>query len=99
MIEVMKLMVTSFKRSHAALLHSVPPTLQQAIIDPSLTHIGHLKTPHTLQITRATEKKYKVTILKECHIMERKKSKKSEEETTLPFTPGIILRPNTLNCF
>ena len=98
MMEVMKIMVTSFKRSHAALLHSVPPTLQQAIIDPSLTHIGHLKIPYTVQITRATERKYQVTILKECNIMERKKRKKLEEETTLPFTPGTILRSNTLNC-
>ena len=30
MVEVMKIMVTSFKRSHHALPHSVPPTLQQA---------------------------------------------------------------------
>ena len=29
MVEVMKMMETSFRRSHA-LLHSVPPTLQQA---------------------------------------------------------------------
>ena len=36
MVEVMKIMVTSFKRSHAALLHSVPPTLQQATADPRL---------------------------------------------------------------
>ena len=33
MVEVMKIMATSFKRSHA---HSVPPTLQQATIDPYL---------------------------------------------------------------
>ena len=32
----MKIMVTSFKRSHAALLHSVPPTLQQATTNPRL---------------------------------------------------------------
>ena len=31
-MEVMKIMVTSFNRSHA-LLHSVPPTLKQATID------------------------------------------------------------------
>ena len=31
-VEVMKIMVTSFNRSHA-LLHSVPPTLKQATID------------------------------------------------------------------
>ena len=30
MVEVMKIIVTSFKRSHAALLQSVPPTLKQA---------------------------------------------------------------------
>ena len=36
MVEVLKIMVTSFKRSHAALLHSVPPTLQQATADPRL---------------------------------------------------------------
>jgi len=30
MVEVMKIMVTSFRRCHAALLHSVPLTLQQA---------------------------------------------------------------------
>ena len=36
MVEVMKIMVTSFKRSHDALLHSVSPTLQQATTDPRL---------------------------------------------------------------
>ena len=36
MVEVMKIMVTSFKRSHDALLHSVSPTLQQATADPHL---------------------------------------------------------------
>ena len=36
MVEVMKIMVTPFKRSHHALLHSVPPTLQQATTDPCL---------------------------------------------------------------
>ena len=36
MVEVMKIMVTSFKRSHAQTLHSVPPTLQQATSDPCL---------------------------------------------------------------
>ena len=35
MVEVMKTMATSFKRSHV-LLHSVPPTLQQATADPYL---------------------------------------------------------------
>ena len=94
----MKIMVTSFKNSHAVLLHSVPPTLQQAITDPPSTHIGHLKIPHTVQITRAMDRKYKVSILKECYKMERRKSKKSEEETTLSFIPGTILKPNTLNC-
>ena len=34
MVEVMKIMVTSFKRSHAALLHSVFPTLHQATTNP-----------------------------------------------------------------
>ena len=37
MVEVMKIMVTSFKRSHT-LLHSVPPTLQQAT--PTHTSAG-----------------------------------------------------------
>ena len=36
MVEVMKIMVTSFKRSHDALLHSVPRTLQQSTADPCL---------------------------------------------------------------
>ena len=36
MVEVMKIIMTSFKRSHDALLHSVPPTLQQAAPDPRL---------------------------------------------------------------
>ena len=36
MVEVLKIMVTSFKRSHAALLHSVPPTLQHATTNPCL---------------------------------------------------------------
>ena len=36
MIEVMKTMATSFQRSHDALLHSVPPTLQQATSNPRL---------------------------------------------------------------
>ena len=36
MIEVMKTMATSFQRSHDALLHSVPPALQQATADPCL---------------------------------------------------------------
>ena len=35
MVEVMKIMATSFKRSHA-LLHSVPLTLKQATADPRL---------------------------------------------------------------
>ena len=35
MVEVMKIMATSFKRSHA-LLHSVPLTLQQATTNPGL---------------------------------------------------------------
>ena len=34
MVEVMKTVVTSFKRSHDALLHSVPRTLQQASTNP-----------------------------------------------------------------
>ena len=32
----MKIMATSFKRSHAALWHSVPPTPQQATVNPHL---------------------------------------------------------------
>ena len=32
MVEVMKIMVTAYKRSHA-LQHSVPPTLQQVTVD------------------------------------------------------------------
>ena len=36
MVELMKIMVTSFKRSHQALLHSVAPTLQQATADSHL---------------------------------------------------------------
>ena len=36
MVEVMKTMVTSFKRSHACTAHSMPPTLQQATMDPHL---------------------------------------------------------------
>ena len=36
MVEVMKIMVTSFKGPMYALLHSVPPTLQQATTDPHL---------------------------------------------------------------
>ena len=75
-----------------------PPTLQRATTDAALTHPGHLKIPHTVQTTRATERKYKVTTLKECYGMERKRSQKSAGEATLPFTPGTILRPNTLNC-
>ena len=35
-VEVMKIMATSCKRSGQALLHSVPPTLQQATADPHL---------------------------------------------------------------
>ena len=40
MVEVMKIMLTSFKRSHA-LLHSVPLTLQQATTDPPPETPGH----------------------------------------------------------
>ena len=36
MVEVMKIMATSFKRSQHALLHSLSPTLQQATADPCL---------------------------------------------------------------
>ena len=36
MVEVMKIMVSSFKRSMPLFLHSVPPTLQQATADPRL---------------------------------------------------------------
>ena len=34
MVEVMRTMETSFQRSHNALLHSMPPALQQATADP-----------------------------------------------------------------
>ena len=36
MVEVMKIMVTSFKRTKHVLLHSVSPALQQATTDPRL---------------------------------------------------------------
>ena len=36
MVEVMKIMTTSFKGPVHARLHSVPPTLQQATTDPHL---------------------------------------------------------------
>ena len=36
MVELMNRMVTSFTRSHAHTLHSVPPILQQATADPCL---------------------------------------------------------------
>ena len=36
MVEVMKIRVTSFRRSHARTVHSVPPALQQDIINPRL---------------------------------------------------------------
>ena len=36
MVEVMRIMETSFQRSHDALLHSMPPALQQATADPRL---------------------------------------------------------------
>ena len=36
MVEVVKIMKISFKRSNAALMHSVPPTLQQATANPHL---------------------------------------------------------------
>ena len=36
MVEAMKIMGASFKRSHEALLHSVPLTLQQAPTNPHL---------------------------------------------------------------
>ena len=36
MVEVMKIMATSFQGPMHALLHSVPPTLQQATADPCL---------------------------------------------------------------
>ena len=39
MAEVMKIMVTSFKRSHASTAHSVPPTLQQATSDPLIFQV------------------------------------------------------------
>ena len=39
MVEVMKIMVTSFKRSHAHTLSSVPLMLKQATTDPRLPWI------------------------------------------------------------
>ena len=36
MVEIMKIMATSFKGAMRALLYSVPPTLQQPTADPSL---------------------------------------------------------------
>ena len=39
MVEVMKITVTSFRRPHAVLLHSVPPTLHQHT--PPLETPGH----------------------------------------------------------
>ena len=36
MVEVMKIMVTSFKGPMHTVVHSVPPTLQQASTDPHL---------------------------------------------------------------
>ena len=36
MVEVIKIMATSFKRSHAGTVHSLPPILQQATTDPRL---------------------------------------------------------------
>ena len=36
MVEVMKIMVTSLKRSHAGMPQSMPPTLQQTTTDPRL---------------------------------------------------------------
>ena len=44
MVEVIKIMEISFKRSPAALLHSVSPTLKQATADPCLH--GILLDPH-----------------------------------------------------
>ena len=43
-MEVMRIMATSFTRSHDALLHSLPPALQQATADPHL-HRRLLDTP------------------------------------------------------
>ena len=37
MVEVMKIMATSFKRSYACTVHSVPPALQQATMNPHST--------------------------------------------------------------
>ena len=36
MVEVMKIMATSFKRSHSHTVHAVPPALQHATADPHL---------------------------------------------------------------
>ena len=47
MMEVMKIMETYFKSPMQALLHSVPPTLQQATADPRLVwgHCSFLLSP------------------------------------------------------
>ena len=36
MVEVMKIMAASFRRPHAGTVRSVPPALQQDIVDPGL---------------------------------------------------------------
>ena len=49
MVEVMKIMVTSFRRSCAALMHSVPPALQQAPATPHLCRHCSLRVRWTAQ--------------------------------------------------
>ena len=46
----MKIMATSFKRSHQALLHSVPPILKQAKVDPHF-HQRLLDTPRQVWVS------------------------------------------------
>ena len=50
MVEVMEIMAASFKRSHDALLHSLPPALQQATADPRL-HRRLLDTPRQVWVS------------------------------------------------
>ena len=50
MVEVMKIMANSFKSPIHALLHSVPPTLQQATADPCL-HLRPLDTHRKIWVS------------------------------------------------
>ena len=57
MVEVMKIMVTSFKNPMHVLLHSVPPTLQQATTDPCLLwrllHSRNITLPTKVHLVKA----------------------------------------------